>query len=160
MDIVLVKVKESDFPAIKAIFLRVIAGGDSYIYTSDITDEKMWSIWMENLTYVAKIDQQIVGVYSVRPNKDGRGSHVANASFMVDPDFRGKRIGYRLAVHALQEAKTSGYAAMQFNVVVSTNHRAVSLWKSLGFSVIGTVPKAFDHAVLGLVDVFIMHRFL
>jgi hypothetical protein len=49
---------------------------------------------------------------------------------------------------------------MQFNAVVSTNERAVRLWKKMGFTIVGTVPKAFRHKDQGLVDIFIMHRFL
>jgi len=36
----------------------------------------------------------------------------------------------------------------------------VALWKKLGFAVVGTLPKAFAHQQLGLVDVYIMYRFL
>ena len=46
---------------------------------------------------------------------------------------------------------------MQFNAVVETNERAVELWKSLGFSIIGTVPRAFRHPAHGLVGLHIMH---
>jgi ribosomal protein S18 acetylase RimI-like enzyme len=49
---------------------------------------------------------------------------------------------------------------MQFNAVVSTNHRAIALWQRLGFSIVGTIPKAFRHLELGLVNLHIMHRFL
>jgi hypothetical protein len=50
--------------------------------------------------------------------------------------------------------------SLQFNFVVSTNIGAVSLWKKLGFSIVGTVPKAFKHHQLGYVDAYVMHRFL
>ena len=33
---------------------------------------------------------------------------------------------------------------MQYNFVVSTNERAVRLWQSFGFEVVGTLPRAFD----------------
>ena len=49
---------------------------------------------------------------------------------------------------------------MQFNAVVETNTRAVELWRSLGFAVVGTVPEAFDHPVHGLVGLHVMHRVL
>ena len=49
---------------------------------------------------------------------------------------------------------------MQFNFVVSTNTPAVKLWQQLGFEIIGTLPKAFQHAELGLVDAYVMYRFL
>lgn len=60
----------------------------------------------------------------------------------------------------LEQAKAQGYLAMQFNCVVSTNTRAVRLWQSLGFAIVGTVPKAYRHTVHGLVDIHVMHRFL
>jgi ribosomal protein S18 acetylase RimI-like enzyme len=47
---------------------------------------------------------------------------------------------------------------MQFNFVVSTNEPAVHLWKKLGFEVIGTIPEAFDHPRVGLVDAHIMYK--
>ena len=62
--------------------------------------------------------------------------------------------------HCLREAKKAGYLAMQFNFVVSTNTGGVALWRSLGFTVIGTVPEAFDHPEHGLVGLHVMHRFL
>ena len=44
--------------------------------------------------------------------------------------------------NALKLARSRGYRAMQFNFVVSTNERAVRLWKSLGFEIVGRLPLA------------------
>jgi RimJ/RimL family protein N-acetyltransferase len=49
---------------------------------------------------------------------------------------------------------------MQFNLVVATNEPSIRLWKKLGFDVVGTLPKAFNHKDLGLVDAFVMYRML
>ncbi|WP_245156917.1 hypothetical protein [Lysobacter arenosi] len=49
---------------------------------------------------------------------------------------------------------------MQFNYVVSTNVPAVELYKKLGFAIVGTLPKAFRHQQLGLVDAYVMFRYL
>lgn len=49
---------------------------------------------------------------------------------------------------------------MQFNAVVSSNTVAIKLWQSLGFDIIGTVPNAYNHKKLGLVDSYIMHKSL
>jgi ribosomal protein S18 acetylase RimI-like enzyme len=49
---------------------------------------------------------------------------------------------------------------MQFNAVVESNTRAVTLYESLGFRVIGTIPEGFRHPRLGYVGLHIMHRAL
>ncbi|MDX1656858.1 MAG: GNAT family N-acetyltransferase, partial [Candidatus Competibacteraceae bacterium] len=65
-----------------------------------------------------------------------------------------------MARHSLDEARQAGFLAMQFNLVVSTNTAALALWKKLDFAIVGTLPAAFRHPVEGLVDAYIMHRFL
>src|SRR5471032_993287 len=89
-----------------------------------------------------------------------RGAHVANASFMVSPAAQGIGIGKLLGRHCLDEARELGYLAMQFNYVVSSNVSAVLLWKKLGFSIIGTLPRAYRHQQLGFVDVYVMYQLL
>jgi ribosomal protein S18 acetylase RimI-like enzyme len=42
--------------------------------------------------------------------------------------------------------------------VAATNAAAVSLYESLGFTIVGTVPEAFDHPERGLVGLHVMHR--
>jgi ribosomal protein S18 acetylase RimI-like enzyme len=69
-------------------------------------------------------------------------------------------VGRALGLHVLDRARRSGYLAMQFNAVVETNTGAVHLWQSLGFEIVGTVPKAFRHPQHGLVGLHVMHRFL
>ena len=72
----------------------------------------------------------------------------------------GRGIGRALVQHSLAEAQDAGYTAMQFNYVVSTNTAAVGLYKKLGFDIVGTLPEAFRHKTLGLVDAYVMYRFL
>jgi ribosomal protein S18 acetylase RimI-like enzyme len=79
---------------------------------------------------------------------------------MVSPAAQGVGIGKMLGRHCLEQARRDGYLAMQFNYVVSTNVSAVLLWKRLGFSVIGTLPRAYRHQQLGFVDVYVMYKFL
>ena len=99
-------------------------------------------------------------MYKLGPNQRDLGSHVANASFMVSPTAHGQGIGRTMAEHCLEQAVKEGFLAMQFNFVVSTNAGAVALWKSLGFSIVGTLPRAFNHARLGYVDAYVMYRAL
>jgi len=51
-----------------------------------------------------------------------------------------------------------GFRAMQFNLVVSTKNRAVRLWRKLGFSVAGTLPRSFRHLQLGYVDALVVFK--
>jgi ribosomal protein S18 acetylase RimI-like enzyme len=60
--------------------------------------------------------------------------------------------------HSLTHARSCGYRGMQFNFVVSTNDRALRLWQSLGFEVVGRLPLAFLHPAAGYVNAFVMYR--
>lgn len=158
------KARLEDFEEIYKIFCRVLDEGETYSYTrAEMTPDRSLAYWMSapgTHCYVADKDGKVAGMAALRPNRTGRGGHVANASFIVHPDYRRLGIARALGKHVIQQATQKGYRAIQYNFVVSTNHVAVALWKSLGFKVVGTLPKGFDHATRGLVDVYIMHRFL
>jgi ribosomal protein S18 acetylase RimI-like enzyme len=47
---------------------------------------------------------------------------------------------------------------MQFNAVVASNTRAVSLWRSLGFEILATIPEGFRHPTDGYVGLHVMYR--
>lgn len=156
------RASESDFEAVWSIFREVVARGDTYAFDPDTTREQARSIWMSGgvATYVACADGEVVGTYVLKPNQPGLGSHVANAAYMVRAAARGRGVGRVMCEHSLDEARRAGFLAMQFNMVVSTNEAAVGLWKRMGFSIVGTLPKAFRHPTRGLVDAYVMHRFL
>lgn len=156
------KAQEADFDAIWRIFQQVVQQGNTYTYEPETTRDEAHSIWMSSdlATYVACIDEQVVGTYILKPNQPGPGSHVANAGYMVGIDGQGKGVGRAMCEHSLEEARRMAFLAMQFNMVVSTNEAAVALWKKCGFSIVGILPKAYRHRELGLVDAYVMHRFL
>lgn len=153
---------DDDFEQIWDIFHRVVATGDTYAYSPNTSKEEAYRYWMppEKKTYVAIIDNQVVGTYFIKANQPGLGSHIANAAYMVHPDKHGEGIGSAMATHSLVEAKKLDYQAMQFNLVVSANEPAVKLWEKTGFKIIGITPKGFKHASKGLIDTYIMHKFL
>jgi ribosomal protein S18 acetylase RimI-like enzyme len=153
---------DGDFESMWRIFRAVVAGGDTYPFPPDTPREEAAAYWLgpAATSYVAEDQGRIVGMYKIVRNQVGLGSHVANASFMVDPACSGRGVGRRMGEHCLEEARRQGYLAMQFNFVVSTNAPAVALWQKLGFTIVGTIPKAFRHHALGYVDAHVMHRFL
>ncbi len=151
-----------DWPAMWKIFREVVSAEDTYVFAPDTPESDARDYWFGPgvASFVALSDGEIMGMYKLVANYRDLGSHVANASFMVSPRAQGKGIGREMGLRALDEAKARGFLAMQFNFVVSTNTTAVSLWQSLGFEIVGTLPKVFRHRQFGLVDAYVMHRFL
>ncbi len=154
---------DADFEAVKSIFLHVVDEGETYSYErEELTDLWIRNYWLKNviISLVARVDGKVAGVCAIRLNRTGRGNHIANASYIVHHEHRGAGIGHALGVESLRRAKAHGLKAMQFNYVVSTNVKAVALWQSLGFKIIGSMPQGYRHSRHGLVDVYMMHRFL
>ena len=65
-----------------------------------------------------------------------------------------------MCLHSLDRACGLGFRAMQFNFVVSTNERALWLWQSLEFEIVGRLPEALSHPSAGYVDAYVMYRIL
>jgi L-amino acid N-acyltransferase YncA len=155
---------DDDWPAIWPLWHAIVAAGETYVWSGDTTCDEARQLWMlppPAEVVVLEDDEGVVrGSAVLKPNQPGRGDHVANAGFMVDPDSQGQGFGRRLAEAVLERARAAGYQAMQFNAVVATNTGAIRLWESLGFTIVGTLPGAFRHPRLGLVDLHVMHRAL
>jgi L-amino acid N-acyltransferase YncA len=154
---------ERDWPLIYPIYAAIMAEGKTYAFPEDQTLEQAQPWWMEvppGQTVVAASDGIITGSAKMGPNRPGRGSHVATASFLVDPARQGEGTGRALGQYVLDWCRSAGFEAIQFNAVVETNAAAVHLWTSLGFTIIGTVPAAFDHPDHGKVGLHVMHRYL
>ncbi len=149
-----------DADAIWAILEPVIRAGETYALPRDGTRAAMLAYWSApgHRVFVAGEEGRVLGTYLVRPNQQGGGAHVANASFMTHPDATGRGIARAMGRHALAEAAAQGFLAMQFNFVIASNTRAVALWHSLGFREVGRLPQVFRHPALGLVDALVMHR--
>jgi L-amino acid N-acyltransferase YncA len=152
---------DEDWPRIYPFFSAIVAEGKTYAYPENLSLEEARNLWMEpppGLTVVAEEDGVILGSLKMGPNRPGRGSHVATASFMVDPASQGRGVGRALGEFLIERARAEGYRSIQFNAVVETNSAAVHLWKSLGFEIVGTVAEAFNHPEHGLVGLHIMLR--
>jgi L-amino acid N-acyltransferase YncA len=151
-----------DWPQIWPFLRQIVAAGETYTLEPDMDEATARTVWLAGAptrTVVAvQDDGTVVGTANMYPNRPGPGSHVASASFMVDPRASGRGVGRALAEEALAWARAGGYRAMQFNAVVETNAPAVALWRSLGFEIIGTVPEAFRHPTDGYVGLHVMYR--
>ncbi|WP_339877528.1 GNAT family N-acetyltransferase [uncultured Algoriphagus sp.] len=152
---------EKDYERVWEIFRQVISTGDTYVFDPKTPKDSLQMNWFADYmeTFVAVNEQgELLGTYIIKPNQIDLGNHIANCSYMVNPHHQGKGIGRMLCEHSIQFARDKGFLGIQFNIVVSTNTRAVSLWKKYGFEIIGTTPKGFRHQTLGLVDTYIMYK--
>lgn len=152
--------READWAELWPIIREVARAGETFTYDPAMTSEEAYATWVWGAagnTVVAVDGERLLGSAKMGPNRDGPGSHVSTASFVVSAEARGRGIGRHLCEHALNWARESGYAGMQFNAVVESNRSAVALYERLGFSVIGTVPGAFQHPTLGRVGLHIMY---
>jgi GNAT superfamily N-acetyltransferase len=152
---------ERDWPRIYPFFSTIVTAGRTYAFPEGLSVEDARPWWMEQppgQTVVAVDGETVFGSAKMGPNRPGRGSHVATASFMVDPRHQGHGVGRALGHHVLGWARSTGYRSIQFNAVVETNTAAVRLWQTLGFQILTTVPEAFDHPEHGLVGLHVMFQ--
>lgn len=153
---------ERDWERIWPFWQQIVAAGDTYAWDRDTPKDTARALWMGPgaRVFVAVDDTDpdtVLASAYLKRNYGGGAAGVANAGFMVDPAQSGRGIGRRLAEHVLAAAVRDGYEAMVFNAVVETNP-ALALWRSLGFTVAGTVPDAFEHPTRGRVALYVMHR--
>ena len=151
-----------DEVAIWRILEPVIRRGETYPLSRAMSREAALAYWLhsDHNVFVAESDGRIVGTYYLKSNQRGGGSHVANCGYVVAADASGRGVGRAMCEDSLRRAKAAGFRAMQFNFVIASNERAVRLWRSCGFEIVGRLPEAFDHPTAGMVDAYVMHRTL
>jgi ribosomal protein S18 acetylase RimI-like enzyme len=149
-----------DEDAIWRILEPTFREGATYPVPRDVSREDALTYWFApgNAVFVAEAEDAIVGTYYLRPNNRGGGAHVANCGYMTAREAFGRGVARAMCLHSLDEARARGFTTMQFNFVISTNTRAVKLWQSCGFRIVGTLPGAFMHPELGVVDAYVMWR--
>jgi GNAT superfamily N-acetyltransferase len=154
--------EEQDWPQVWGVLEPVFRLGQTYAFPPDINETEAHKIWVETprITYVAEGDGQVVGTYYIKPNQPGQGAHVCNCGYVVAGNMRGHGIAAQMCSHSLEEARSLGFKAMQYNLVVASNADAVHLWQKMGFVVAGRLPKAFRHPQLGYVDALVLYQWL
>ena len=151
-----------DGAGIWAILEPMIRAGETYALARSLSREEALAYWHAagNTVFVAEEEGVILGTYILRANQRGGGSHVCNCGYVTAPSATGRGVASAMCSDSITRARAAGFCAKQFNFVVSTNERAVNLWKRHGFEIVGTLPKAFLHPTLGYVDAFVMFRAL
>ncbi|MDQ6767692.1 MAG: GNAT family N-acetyltransferase [Candidatus Eremiobacteraeota bacterium] len=153
---------DADADAIWSILEPVIRGAETYALPPDMTRNDALAYWCapDHEVFVAAESGDVLGTYFLRANQLGGGAHVANCGYVTAHGAQGRGIARAMCAHSIERAKAAGFKAMQFNFVVSTNERAITLWESFEFEVVGRLPYAFQHPSRGFVDVYVMYRSL
>ncbi|PTQ86180.1 L-amino acid N-acyltransferase YncA [Trichococcus patagoniensis] len=154
MGIVMREFSDNDLGAMASIWNHVVMEGKYFPQENGLSMTEAAVFFAEqSFTGVAEEDGVLVGLYILHPNNIERCGHIANASYAVKEDQRGKRIGEKLVVHSLEMAKQAGFRIMQFNAVVANNKGAIHLYKKLGFKELGTIPGGFKMDDGSFVDI-------
>ncbi len=153
-------ITDADADAIWAVMEPIIRAGETYTLPRNMDKASALAYWLsaEHEVFVAEENSKIVGTYFLQPNQHGGGGHVANCGYMTAVAATGRGVARAMCEHSLGRARGRRFRAMQFNFVISTNDRAVKLWQSFEFAIVGTLPNAFLHPTLGYVDAYIMFR--
>lgn len=152
--------RDSDAPAIWRVIEPVFRAGETYPLPRDVNAEDGLAYWFApgHEVFAAADGADIIGSYYLRANTRGGGAHVANCGYITAPTARRRGVARAMCEHSLARARERGFRAMQFNFVISTNEQAVRLWQSCGFDIVGRLPRAFAHPVLGYVDALVMYQ--
>ena len=151
-----------DDPELWRVIEPAIRAGETYPLPRDLAKADALAYWRSPLheVFVAERNSTVLGTYYLRTNNQGGGAHVANCGYIVAPEAMRQGVARAMCRDSLERARGRGFRAMAFNFVIASNERAVRLWQSCGFAIVGRVPQAFEHPRLGLVDALVMHRML
>ena len=137
---------EKDIPSMIEIWNEIVMSGNAFPQ-EELLNKKTGVDFFAEQTYVAVAKDEnsraIVGLYILHPNNVGRCGHICNASYAVSSQNRGRRVGEKLVIDCINQAKKHGFKILQFNAVVESNSAARHLYEKLGFVQLGTIPNGF-----------------
>ena len=146
MNLAIRKYESNDAKDAARIWNEVVEDGVAFPQEEFLTEQSGDEFFRVQTRTAVAVDLdtgKILGLYILHPNNIGRCGHIANASYAVSRGARGLHIGEKLVLDCLAEAKRAGFSIMQFNAVVATNIHALHLYKRLGFTPLGTIPRGF-----------------
>lgn len=162
----LVLADQRDIESLKALYRVIVEEGNSYPHDRFPDHDDFMDYWFCGKQTVAAYvpDREraagMAGAFYLKPNWPGRAWHVANAGFIVAPEWRDKGLGRLLGTTMLDYARQLGYRSVIFNLVFSENLIARRLWEKLGFRQLGVIPHAVRKNDGTYQDAVIMFRSL
>ncbi|HLP89495.1 MAG TPA: N-acetyltransferase [Nostocaceae cyanobacterium] len=151
---------------VRALLNQIIIAGKSYPQIHPLSKTEFASYWLAKDAFVVRMadqssasqTQEVLGAFFLKPNFPGRCCHIANAGFIVQPEWQGQGIGRLMGESMLLIAAELGYQAVMFNLVFDTNIASINLWRSLGFTTIGRIPAAVKLEDGEMIDALMMYK--
>lgn len=146
MSIEIIKMTDRELTDCIEIWNSVVEDGCAFPQTEILNNETGSRFFAEQTHTAAAVDAEtgeVVGLYILHPNNVGRCGHICNASYAVKKNKRGLHIGEKLVTDCLEKGREYGFKILQFNAVVCTNTTALNLYKKMGFTRLGVIPKGF-----------------
>lgn len=139
---------EQDVEPLRRLYRVIVEEGVSYPHDRMPDHDEFLDYWFRGKHTVAAYGaseargSDLAGAFYLKPNWPGRAGHVANAGFIVAPEWRNRGLGRLLGETMLDYARSLGYRSVIFNLVFAENKPARHLWRELGFSELAVIPGA------------------
>lgn len=168
-DVIIRSVKMEDAATVLNIQSEVVSEGAFLIHVSEEfnrtfeqTRESIQKI-LENdkeIMLVAEINDEVVGWIVFFSQNRKRLSHTGSFTMMLSKSYRGMGIGKMLVKALLDWAEKNPLIEKLSLGVFSTNHKAISLYKSMGFVEEGRKIKEFKLNDKEYIDDILMYKFV
>ncbi len=141
MEIVILKMKDEDWPVIQEIYQEGIGTGNA-TFETEAPDWEQWDKdHLKDCRLVAKSKEEIVGWVALSPVSSRCVYHgVAEASLYVRDSFRGEGIGKVLLKAAIEESERAGIWTLQ-SMTFPENAASIAIQKACGFKEVGRREK-------------------
>src|SRR5437879_13703084 len=142
----LILAEHRDSEPLRRLFQTIIEEGDSYPHDRLPDPVDLEEYWFTGKSTVVAYQQgsprgtDLLGAFYLKPNWPGRARHVANAGFMVAPQWRNRGLGWLLGAVMLQYAKELGYRSVIFNLVFGRTKWPGACGGSSGFPSLRSSP--------------------
>lgn len=154
---------DQDLARINEIYNQAVRQGfcTAHLFPLSMEDSKDWFRTFnpdQFPVFVAVLQGQVVGWVSLGAYRQDRHAlaHVAEVSYYVDENLRGRGMGSSLLGHAIGKAPQFGFSVL-IAILLSKNPASIALLNKHGFSCWGSMPgiarigdQQADHLYYGL----------
>jgi L-amino acid N-acyltransferase YncA len=152
-----------DLPAINRIYNQAVADGYATAHLYPLSPEARQKWFTDHdpryfPVFVLEDGNEIMGWISLGAYRKDRQAlaHVAEVSYYVDREERGKGLGSALLAHAIGEAPAFGFSVL-IAILLDRNPASIALLEKYGFALWGRMPgiarmndQEADHLYYGL----------